>query len=107
MNGLPTTLWEWSLAGFFSLSLLFLNLGKICSLPCQTSKRPAEDEPASPGSMLLKTYDNFTAKFEFNKQRHEDLAVEEQNLKEEFESRLKELELRRAVVLADKHKELK
>ena len=57
--------------------------------------------------MLLKTYDNFTAKFEFNNQRHEDLAVEEQNLKEEFESRLKELELRRADVLADQHKELK
>ena len=57
--------------------------------------------------MLLKTYDNSTAKFEFNNQRHEDLAVEEQNLKEEFESRLKELELRRAVVLADQHKELK
>ena len=57
--------------------------------------------------MLLKTYDNFTAKFEFNNQRHEDLAVEEQNLKEEFESRLKELEARRAAILADQDKEIK
>ena len=37
----------------------------------------------------------------------EDLAVEEQNLQEEFESRLKQLEVRRAAVLADQDKEIK
>ena len=34
-----------------------------------------------PASKLLKTYDDFKAKCEFNKQTLEDLAVEEQNLK--------------------------
>ena len=57
--------------------------------------------------MLLKTYDNFTAKFEFFKQMFEDLAVEEQNLKKEFESRLTELEVCRAALIADQDKELK
>ena len=33
-----------------------------------TSKRPAEDEPTSPASKHLKTYDDFIAKFEFNRQ---------------------------------------
>ena len=65
------------------------------------------DKPASSGSMLLKTYDNFTAKFEFFKQMFEDLAVEEQNLKKEFESRLTELEVCRAALIADQDKELK
>ena len=72
-----------------------------------TSKRPAEDEPASPATKLLKTYDDFKAKLEFNKQRLEDLAVEEQNLKKDYELKLKDLEARRAAVLADQDKELK
>ena len=46
------------------------------SLPCQTSKHAAEDEPASPASKLLKTSDDFKANFELNKQMLEDLAVE-------------------------------
>ena len=82
--------------------------GQSTSLPCQPSKCPAEDEPASPASKLLKTYDDFKAKFEFNEQRLKDLAVEEQNLKKEFESklkdfesRLKELEVCCAAALAD------
>ena len=45
-----------------------------------TSKRLAEDKTASPATKLLKTYDDFKAKLEFNKQRLEDLAIEEQNL---------------------------
>ena len=77
------------------------------SLPCQTSKHAAEDEPASPASKLLKTSDDFKANFEFNKQMLEDLAVEEQNLQEEFESRLKQLEVHPAAVLADQDKEIK
>ena len=72
-----------------------------------TSKRPAEDEPASPATKLLKTYDDFKAKLEFNKQRLEDLAVEEQDLKKDFELKLKDLEARRAAVLADQDQELK
>lgn len=72
-----------------------------------TSKRPAEDEPASPATKLLKTFDDFKAKLEFNKQRLEVLAVEEQNLKKDYELKLKDLEARRAAVLADQDKELK
>ena len=80
---------------------LALNLN-FAALPAED-----EDEPASPASTLLKTYDNFKAKFEFIKQRFEDLAVEEQNLKQEFESRLTELEVCRAALIADQDKELK
>ena len=72
-----------------------------------TSKRPADDEPASPATKLLKTYNDFNAKLAFNKQRFEDLAVEEQDLKKDFELKLKDLEARRAAVLADQEKELK
>ena len=40
-------------------------------------------------------------------QRLDDLAVEEQNLTEKFESKLKEFEVRRAAVLADQDREIK
>ena len=54
---------------------LALNLN-FAALPAED-----EDEPASPA---FETYDNFKAKFVFNKQALEDLAVEEHNLKKEF-----------------------
>ena len=92
---------------FFSKSPTYSVLETSSSLPCQTSRPPALDNNASRASKLCKPLTILKLCLNFNKQRLEDLAVEEQNLQEEFESRLKQLEVRRAAVLADQDKEIK